>query len=65
MAIIAAYADPADRLDLIMIPALDHGTRPGRAGAAPNTCPAGGSRLVSEVTRTVMLPLPASGSLTK
>ena len=49
----------------MMIPALAHGTRPGRVGVAPNTCPAGGSRLVSDVTRTVMLPSPASGCRTK
>ena len=57
--IIAAYAEPGWVLSLMMIPALAHGTRPGlRAGPGPFP---DGIRPVSDVTRTVMLPLPDSG----
>ena len=70
MTIIAAYADPCRVLALMMIPALDHGSRPGCIPDAPGpawTRPfdAVGSRPVSEVTRAVMLPFPASGRWTK
>jgi ABC-type microcin C transport system permease subunit YejB len=61
--IIAAYAEPGWVLALMMIPALAHGTRPGFV-AVPGPFPAG-IRPVSEVTRTVTLPLPASGWRTK
>ncbi len=63
MTIIAAYAEPGWVLALMMIPALAHGTRPGRV-PVPGPFP-DGIRPVSEVTRTVMLPLPASGWRTK
>ena len=54
----------------MMSPALAHGTRPGRvstgaAGSDGALAFAGGSRPVSEVTWTVMLPFPASGWRTK
>ena len=70
MTIIAAYADPGRVLALMMIPALAHGSRPGRVSVGPPGPDgmllfAGGSRPVSEVTRTVMLPFPASGWRTK
>ena len=67
----AAYADPCRVLSLMMIPALDHGSRPGcipdRGPWPTRTRPfdAVGSRPVSEVTRAVMLPFPASGRWTK
>ena len=60
--IIAAYAEPGLVLALMMIPALAHGTRPARI-AAPGT--GTGIWPVREVTRTVMLPFPASGWCTK
>ena len=61
--IIAAYAEPGWVLVLMMIPALAHGTRPG---CVPVPAPfPDGIWPVSEVTRTVMLPLPASGWRTK
>src|ERR1017187_4541972 len=68
--IIAAYADPGAVPSLMMTPALAHGTRPGRVSIGAfgprGTLPfAGGSRPVSEVIRTVMLPFPASGWRTK
>ena len=57
---------------LMMIPALDHGWRPrvqalvARPGPPdPRRCPTLWIRPVREVTRTVMLPLPASGWCTK
>ena len=52
--IIAVYADPGRVLSLIIIPALAHGTRPGRV---PDPVPVvDGIRPVSEVTWAVMLP---------
>ena len=66
--IIAAYADPWLVPFLMMSPALAHGTRPGRVSAGPFGRAlgfAGGSRPVSEVTWTVMLPFPVSGWRTK
>jgi len=55
----AAYAEPWLVPSLMMIPALDHGTTGG--------CPPPVSEVtwLSEVTRTVMLPWPASGWRTK
>jgi hypothetical protein len=61
--IIAAYAEPWLRSCLMMIPAFDHGTRLGRVFPCDGTFADG--RPVSEVTRTVMLPFPASGWRTK
>ena len=61
--IIAAYADPGRVLSLMMIPALAHGTRPGRVSVLLGFVD--GSRPVSEVIWTVMLPFPASGWRTK
>ena len=70
----AAYADPARVSCLMMIPALDQGCRPwlGRAGPGPGEPPGPAAapppppyRPVNEVTRAVMLPLPASGWCTK
>jgi hypothetical protein len=71
--IIAAYADPCHVLFSRMIPALDHGSSPGRMFAVLGPVPARargpedpfGNRPVSEVTRTVMLPFPSSGWRTK
>ncbi len=66
--IIAAYADPWLVPSLMMSPALAHGTRPGRVSLGPGPAGmafAGGSRPVSEVTWTVMLPFPVSGWRTK
>ena len=60
--ITAAYADPCRVLAVMMIPALAHGTRPARIPpllVSRWICP------VSDVTRTVMLPLPPSGWCTK
>ena len=65
MTIIAAYADPGRVLALMMIPAFAQGTRPGRVSVACGPGLAGGSKPVSDVTRTVMLPFPASGWRTK
>ena len=57
---IATYADPAERLALTMIPAFAHGT-------TTRSEPRRGVRtaLVSDVTRAVMAPSPASGWCTK
>jgi hypothetical protein len=54
---IAAYGDPGLMLCLTMIPALAHGwaPRPWLLAGTPRT----------EVTRTVMLPFPASGRCAK
>jgi hypothetical protein len=50
-----------------MTPTLDHGMRPGVVSSGPGPCEpfGGGSSPVSDVTRTVMLPSPASGWRTK
>ena len=68
--IIAAYAAPWRVLALTMIPALDHGCTPGvipAVGVLVRTAntPWVEYRPVSDVTRTVMLPFPASGWRTK
>ena len=71
--IIAAYADPCRCSCLMMIPALDQGWTPtwppatARGLAARQPAPARPPpyRPVSDVTRTVMLPLPVSGWRTK
>ena len=57
MTIIAAYAEPCDVFSLMMIPALDHGSRP------PGAVWFGPMRVwpVSDVTCTVIVPLPATG----
>jgi len=60
--IIAAYADPGVVLALMMIPALAHGTSPGRM---PGPWVSVGTWPVREVTRVVMLPFPVSGWCTK
>ena len=75
MTIIAAYADPGVVDALMMIPALDHGSTSGvqpAVGFCANGPPAADSpppeleyRPVREVTRTVMLPFPASARCTK
>jgi hypothetical protein len=55
--IIAAYAEPGDVFSLIMIPVLDHGCRPpGAVWFGPMSIVP-----VSDVTRTVNVPLPATG----
>ena len=64
MTIIAAYADPCVVLALMMIPALAQGTRPLRVCGPPLPPPPpekSGIWPVSDVTRTVMVPLPSSG----
>jgi len=67
--IIAAYADPRWVLVLMMIPALAHGCTPGVIPAVGFWSEANPPwveyRPVSDVTRTVMLPSPASGWRTK
>jgi len=67
--IIAAYAAPWRVLALMMIPALDHGCTPGvmpAVGLWPGVnAPWVEYNPVSDVTRTVMLPFPASGWRTK
>ncbi len=71
MTIIAAYADPGAVPSFMISPALAHGTRPGRVSIGAfgplgtSAGLTGGSMPVSEVTRTVMLPFPASGWRTK
>jgi hypothetical protein len=69
---IAAYAEPCRVFCLMMMPALDHGSRPGcwpdRGPWPARTLPPGdssGSSPVSEVIRAVMLPSLASGWCTK
>ncbi len=67
---IAAYADPCRALAVTMIPALAHGwTLPWtkfRSGFGPGAIPPfGDTRPVSEVTRTVIVPVAASVRCTK
>ena len=67
--IIAAYAVPWRVLALTMIPAFDHGCTPGVMPAvgfwSDANPPLVEYKPVSDVTRTVMLPFPASGWRTK
>src|SRR5215471_10835884 len=57
-----AYWDPDVVLSLTMIPALAHGWMLAAAvSTAPLSPDVGLAELTSEVTRTVMLPLPLSG----
>ena len=64
--IIAAYAAPGRVLALMMIPALDHGCTPDAMPSVGDPPPASAApwvekRPVSDATRAVMLPFPASG----
>ena len=61
MTIIAAYAEPCDVFSLMMIPALDHGSRPGASWGAPLLGWPTATWPVSDVTCTVIVPFPVTG----
>ena len=67
MIIIAAYAEPGDVFCLMMIPALDHGGRPGPVWGPSDSLPAGGTVTwpVSDVICTVIVPFPVTGWCTR